>query len=225
MQTSENLDQPRFNTNNIGKSNKFFPVLLVLITLVLTAAGFYNLGSRNSKKMNKSSNYETQFVTATPQTLPVVSEKPTIIVTDPISMDWTSYINSSLNFSLKYPSDDLIICNSDNQKRLLLWSAPFNCYPTGYDIPYEIGVVVVQKNEYKQYKQPASSETITVDAKPATKNTYIYTVEDGPLYESRKSTEILIPLKNNLIQITLFGEDQAKILRFNQIVSTIKFAE
>lgn len=162
----------------------------------------------------------TGYLLSKNQTKPasIVQTSPTS-TSDPTA-DWKTYQNN-LGFSLRYPGDKLVACDLTAQTQLNLWKAPFDC-PEGHDIPYEVQVSV--QDEYKPYGQLSKTEKLIVDGADATKYSYIYTEEHGPL-AGEESTEIVIPYKGSFIALALLGKTSEQKERFDQILSTFKFTE
>lgn len=175
--------------------------LALLLMLGVVGSTAYLLGRNQAKQVS------------TVQSSPIPTSGPTA--------NWTIYQNS-LGFSLKYPADKLVACDPTAQTQFNLWKAPFDC-PNGHDILYEVGISIKQPNEYQPYGTLSKKETITVDGVNSTRSTYTYGPENGPLQDVGESTEIVVPYKNRLIIITLFGKDNGQKERFDQILSTFKF--
>ncbi len=150
---------------------------------------------------------------------PATQSTPT---TDPTT-NWKTYTNAKWGYSVKYPADQLVSCKYDQvEDGIKLWVAPFDC-PDGHDIFYEVSVLGYLHNKLPVYKQPTSSEKVAVAGIQATKNTYKYENEDGPLQALGGATEILVPSTNGIIQLIVLSDNPIKVQRFNQILSTFKF--
>jgi len=139
--------------------------------------------------------------------------------------NWKTYTNTVYNFTLKYPSDRLESCNpKPTSDGIKLWMAPFDC-PVAHDAPYEIAIIAMNKENYREYKTPFSTETITISGINSTKKVYKYTNEDGPLANFREGTELVIPQNNNVIKIQFLGDSSEKKNLFDQILSTFQFTK
>ncbi len=152
---------------------------------------------------------------------PTTQSKPT---QDPTA-DWKTYTNRYWGFSLKYPPEELVACDYITEKEgLRLWPAPFDC-PIGHDALYEIGVEGYPPGEYRRYKDPVKEEKFIIDGREATKATFIYDINDGPLAGIGQSIAIEIPVEKGTIVIEFLGQDIEKEKRFYQILNTFRILD
>lgn len=197
----QEIPQPQIPTN---RARILIIVLLAVFLLSVVGIGAYFLGKRDAESVQTTTN---SVVEATP-----------ISTLDPTA-NWKTYQNS-LGFSLKYPQDKLIAC-SPTGDLLILWEAPFNC-PEGHDALYDLRASI--ESNYEGYGTLVGTEKINVDGVDATKYSYIYTEEHGPL-AGEESIDVVVPYKNRFILVTFFTKTLEKKERFKQILSTFKFTD
>lgn len=191
-------------------------ILAFIVFITLPFLGFF-AGMNYQASLNSISQTST-----TEPILPKRIPTPTPSQTINTSTRKT-YTNTKYGFQLKFPEEVFTSCNTEVGEFLLLRREPYTCPNGANDAGYTIGIHVKNKGAYKAYKTPTKSEKINIDDREATKNNYVYTEEDGPLFSYKESTEVLIEQDSNIISATLFGNDSNNINYFDQILQTFKF--
>lgn len=215
-----NISQP---VNSPEKIKTNWPLIggIVMACFVVFGYGGYYLGKEStSTPLDKATNQKYQVI---PTTIPQInnpSATTTAILDE--TAGWKIYQNNLWGFSLKYPQDKLVACSPTDKDGLRLWTAPFDC-PVGHDILYEVSAIGYKQSDYQEYKKPTSTSKIQVDGKEATLKIGKYDDTDGPLQPAGGYTEVLIPAKDGLIELSLHGDNPEEKERFNQILSTLKF--
>jgi len=192
------------------------PLMIVAIILALLAVLAVVVYVFGSKLLTPKS-------VSTPTPIAVVTPSPT---TDPTA-NWEIYTNNYWGFSIKYPQDKLTQCPNytTDQGGIRFFNFGFSC-PNGTDVVYKIGIVGnVPASQYKEPKEPTTTEQISIDGKQATKNTYIYTESDATLFAQKESQEIVINLNKGILVLEQWGDNTDDKQMFDQILSTFKFVE
>ncbi|MAG60058.1 hypothetical protein CMO96_04695 [Candidatus Woesebacteria bacterium] len=196
--------------------------------LVVTGIQAY-LSSQSQKQVEAPSTMEEPPAPPAPPALPTSPDTEAGASGVPNgtaeTANWKTYTNKLWDYSIKYPSDQLVACSPTDEEGLILWVSPFVCPVGGHDILYEIAVTGRKEGEYKQYKNPVSTKEVIVGGVNSTQNDYKYDNMDGPLEAFGGSTEILVPVDGGIIQITLLGNTTEKKNRFDQILSTFEFTQ
>ena len=195
--------------------SKIIPLLVALLILLgLGSLGYWAYQNYfiSSKKTAESSSLNPVIISPTP------------MATLDLTANWKTYTNNIWNYSFKYPTDELTTCDySTTESGVQLWKMPWDCSPTSDNI-YEISILGLTSQEYTSNEKPTKTESILVDGKPATRNSYTFE-NDSPFAKLGGSTEIIIPTSGGIIQLLLLGTDLEKIQRFDQILSTFKFTK
>lgn len=198
------------------KSFIWLLVLIILFLLVSTGVLAYQYYQLKTQTTNPSLLSQPALITLPSPDPLAEADNPTV--------NWQTYINNYWGVSLRYPQDKLTPCPNyaTEFEGIKLFSFGFTC-PDGTDEIYKIGIVGHQPDQYKEYKKPAITEQITIDGKPAIKNTYIYDQADGPLFGEKESQEIIIPLDKGIITLQQWGNNPEDKRLFSQILATFKF--
>lgn len=200
--------QPVIPPVPIKKSPVLGIIIGLLLIISLSTTGYF--GYQYFKLVNKPVSSPTPVAITTPEATP------------DSTTDWKTYTDKTWGFSVKYPSELFTACYPD--EGLKLWGPNFNC--TGpHDVIYTISAIGYEDTDYKPGIKASKTEDVVVDGRKATKNTYIFSESDGPLFSLHEETEIIIPLQSGLIQLVLMGQDPANKILFDQILSTFEFTK
>ncbi len=241
--TSPIYEEQSTVNSSLPKSNKLPIFLFLFIGVVvagITGGAGYWLGTQQAQ----SDDSQTPIVEASPSssTEPVFCTMEAKICPDGSSVgrtgpncefaecpessaEWSTFTNG--NYSVSYPKDQLIACDSGGPGDLLLWKAPFQCRD-GHDDAYLIDVRLVSISPLSVSYTPISSEQIIINGRQATKNIYEFSETDGKLYSVGRATEVIIPLDKDqtgdeVIDITLMGNAPEDVELFQDVLSTFKF--
>lgn len=239
------VNKPAVGTDRSQRKTNFILVSLGLLALILVGVGGYMLGKQSNLSdtagaVNESSQSDDEIQVECTMEAKICpdgssvgrigpdcefAECPTMDNEATLDSQWEKFVDNKNGFSISYPGDKLVSCfTSGRENDLLLWKAPFECID-GHDIFYLIDVEVVSIPSLAVSHTPSSSEEINVDGVTASKKTYQFTPEDGPLFSKGKATQVTIPLSvgDQQIAITLLGDSEQDLLLFDKVVKSFRF--
>ena len=225
---------PTATLNN--KRISLLSILGIILLIAATGAGGYYYGTMNSSSNNGYNINDQLAGTSAPapavqieselETAPAVTEIEPSAIPQEIPAGWKTYTNPVMDFfAISYPPDALIICQEYGYEFVNMYQAPFNC-PNGTDVMPLMAFYVREASAYKPYKTPATTEKVVIAGKPATKYSYVYTAEDGPLFNDGKTTsgyDIVIPVEGKVLILQLPANNPVTAKLFNEVIATLHF--